>query len=358
MLRKAMWGLGGIAFLVWGVIHLWPQPAYSPMTLTPAYIDKAHAWAAENFPSIPAEWHWQERRVSDGALLRIGQISPPSPKARIIFVPGYGSTLDLYADLMQDLVAHNFELIGVDLRGQGGSARALPNPEKHWVRPFRRYSDDIAEIISSEFSDSTQPTYIMGESFGGHVILRSAAEHKLSVDGIILVAPAVKVKTPFPYWMAYGLVETNMALGFSKHYAIGQGNWQPWNEDFAAYNFCTSYPPRQFVKDVFLVDRPEQRVGGATYQWLDGIMNSTRKIMNTELLQHIKAPVLAFAASDDKIVSSLATQKICNSKLPNCSYIELPDTHHCLLFEEPEIRQEIIQRIDDLLEQQKAVSSG
>ena len=69
----------------------------------------------------------------------------------VMLIPGYTSSMDMYGEHVAMLAVRGYHVMGLDLRGQGGSDRHFPKqPETLWVEDFSVYSDDLAGFIKSQ----------------------------------------------------------------------------------------------------------------------------------------------------------------------------------------------------------------
>ena len=137
-------------------------------------------------------------------------------------------------------------------------------------------------------------------------------------------------------------------LGFGKHYAIGQSNWQPWTTDLSEPNYCGNNQNRIYIKDTLYTSRPELRVGGMTNAMLSEFMRSGTIVTKPDYLQNISLPVLMTTANSDTIVHSEPANKACG-EMQNCQLIKM-DAGHCLSFEGPAFLEELYNHLDSFVE--------
>lgn len=348
MIKKI--AIGIIAILIIGLltIILWPQAKYEPYAIGAEYKATTDAYYVA---PMPDSWTYEMFTARDGAKLRWGHTKPnPDAKAVVIMVPGFTGTISMYGEHLTHLQNQGYDVAAFDLRGQGGSARALKsNPEKPWVKDFSVYSDDIAEFLAANYKDSPIPVILMGTSFGGHVVYRTLGDHQPKmVGGAVLIAPAFRPKTgKYSYRTAKTMAMVARLLGKSKSYAPGQGNWKPDSLDLTRPSACGTYPPRLYVRDVTFVRNPEQRTGTATYQWIAEIMKSGERITKPGYAGKVKIPVQILLGDTDHFVVNSVSEKVCG-ELSNCSYKTLPDTRHCVPNERDEIVNEIYGAVDNV----------
>jgi len=335
--------LGAMAF------YFWPEKRYVPFQVDAVYQAQVDAY---NLPDMPADWTWKRFETSDGTGLRWGETgNAGAAKATLIMIPGYTATMSMYGEHVDMLARRGYHVVGVDLRGQGGSDRHRPKqPEKLWVDEFRVYSDDLAEFIRA-MPVSKRPIIPMAISFGGHVGVRMTGDHPGLVDGLYLMAPAIQPKAgEMSFSDAKFLMTWARRLGKSKHYLSGEGNWKPFNDDLSVANIdmCSSNPERLPNRDVVFTRNPNERVGGITAQWGAEFFESSEYIREDGYLEEIDIPVLMVSAEVDHFVVTELNQKICSTRFPNCKKLDLVGAGHCLFQESDAHLKEMFDGLDVL----------
>ena len=181
--------LGLLAILLLAIVALlfWPEKRYEPFQVNDAYQAQVDAYYV---PSMPRDWEWKTFVTRDGTRLRWGETgNAEAAKATLIWVPGYTATLDMYGEHFDVFAKQGFHIVGIDMRGQGGSERHRESqPEKLWVSDFNVYSQDVTGFIESLNIPSERPLILTGVSFGGHVVARTVGEFTTEVDGLFLLS--------------------------------------------------------------------------------------------------------------------------------------------------------------------------
>lgn len=339
----ALIGLGLITF------YVWPEKSY-----TPYQVDAAYQAQVDNFivPDMPPDWTWKSFEAQDGTRLRWGETgNTHAAKATIIWVPGYTATLNMYGEHFDDLARRGYHVVGLDLRGQGGSERhRADQPEKLWVKNFGVYSDDVAAFISHLPMRDGQPLILSGISFGGHVVTRTLGDHDLPVDGLYLIAPGLRPQTtPYTFEQAKRMMDIIRMFGKSNHYAYGQGNWRPDGFDFTQGSDCSSNPKRLYLRDTIFTRDPAQRVGGVTNHWGTEFFKSSEYILRPGFLETIEQPVTIISASHDTLVVTEYNSRACADQIPNCREVMPPNTGHCLPQESDAVLNTMYDEFDTLL---------
>ena len=89
--------------------------------------------------------------------------------------PGRGEFIEKYFEVIADLRRRGYAVAIHDWRGQGGSARALANPRKGYVRSFAEYDADLTRFMKDVVLPDCPPPYIaLAHSMGGNVLMRNA----------------------------------------------------------------------------------------------------------------------------------------------------------------------------------------
>ena len=337
-------------FLCLSAAILWPQKRYAPFQVSEAYQAQVDAF---DVPDMPPDWIWDKFMADDGTNLRWGQTgNRGTADTTIIIVPGYTATLKMYGEHVDLLAERGFHVMGVDLRGQGGSDRHFAKqPEKLWVEDFSTYSNDLAAFIESQGFEEDRIIIPMAISFGGHVALRMAGDHPNVIDGLALLAPAIEPKAgDMEFDKALDLMNFMRRMGQSKRYVPGGDNWKPFGEDYsvAGIELCSSNPKRLYLRDAVFTNNPEERVGDVTNQWGAEFFESSLYLRERDYLENIKIPIFIASAEIDDFVVTDTNILACNDRLPICVSKTYEGAGHCLPQESDDIVFDIFDNIETL----------
>jgi len=350
MMRKFSFILFMGLLLCLTVAIFWPQKRYIAFQVSDAYQVQVEAF---KIPDMPSDWIWDKFTAEDGTNLRWGQTgNRGTADTTLIIVPGYTATIKMYGEHVDLLAERGFHVIGVDLRGQGGSDRHFANqPEKLWVDDFSTYSDDLATLIKSQNFKDDHIIIPMAISFGGHVAVRLAGDHPDLVDGLALLAPAIEPKAgDMEFDKALGLMNFMRRVGQSKRYVPGGDNWKPFGEDYsvAGIELCSSNPERLYLRDAIFTNSPEERVGDVTNQWGAEFFESSLYLREAGYLENIEIPIFIASAEVDNFVVTETNTRACDSRLPVCVSKIYQGAGHCLPQETDEIVYDIFDNIETL----------
>src|SRR5436190_3816813 len=120
---------------------------------------------------VPDNVHTGSLATSDGTKLRFARWAPPpGRKGTVCVFPGRAEFIEKYFETIRDLRARGFAVATLDWRGQGGSARALGNPRKGYVRSFAQYQTDLETFINEiVLPDCPPPVFALAHSMGATI---------------------------------------------------------------------------------------------------------------------------------------------------------------------------------------------
>ncbi|MFD6813151.1 alpha/beta fold hydrolase [Enteractinococcus coprophilus] len=140
------------------------------------------------------------------AAIRLTESGSFDPHARdtLIVGPSMGTAVrPLFAEMARHLT-HRFQIIGIDLPGQGES------PAHHGTVTIEELANTVAELVANlRYTGTIRPgskVYFAGLSISGQVALQLALEHAELFDGIAVLASAPKIDEPENWEERYHLV--------------------------------------------------------------------------------------------------------------------------------------------------------
>ena len=335
-MRRGAWLTGGLGALCAIELASQAEAPYAPTRVGEADRARADAVLAANLAPLPAGWRWRERAVP-GGFVRTGEAGPEGAPT-VLYVPGFTGAAEQYADYYAAWRARGWRVVSLDLPGQGGSVRRRGNPEKPWSDDFGDYAAAIAPVFAEEAAKG--PLVVVGESFGGHVVLRALAEGA-AADAAVLVVPALDAETgDVPRPLALGAAHAARALGFGDAYAAGMGPWTPAWLDGEPDGVCGDRLDRLDNHTAFYVRHPEMRVSGPSWGWLAGLQASGARLARPGALDAVTVPVLMVQSGQDRLVRNARGATAC-SNMADCRLLVWDDTSHCLGVEEDEIQERL-----------------
>jgi lysophospholipase len=333
--RKSRW-----RYLVWSMLTL---PLIfiaalllynpNPTATEPSAAQMAKATALLQQPEAqpPKGWEWQALDIGKGRTIRYGQ-APGRAKEFIVYIPGFTSMVEQYWPVLNALNAKGFNIVGMDLPGQGGSSRLVTHPQKAWVDSFDVYVQSVHAMVArlrTQYPD--HKITLIGESLGGHVALRASMAKPGLADRLVLVAPALNPSTGgFPRWFAKAVANAKTATGSGKEWGFGQGPRHFVMTD--PVHACGADPKRMELYQASNITRPAQRVGGATNEWVASLFQSAEIVEKAGSFDGAKTPILLISPGKDIFTDPLFNQALCKAS-QNCRAIVLPKARHCPWFD-------------------------
>ncbi|MEO0437721.1 MAG: alpha/beta hydrolase [Pseudomonadota bacterium] len=304
---------------------------------------------------LPKSWEFETFTMSDDATIRVGRAVPPSPKATLLYVPSYTSSQELVSEFLSYWYENGYEVTAMDLPGQGGSIRRQDDYQKTYTGDWGYYGRSVAEVTNHIAATrvSVGPLVVIGESMGGHSVLRSAHDNGLAeADGLLLLVPAILPNTHdrAPLWYMRLVSGRAVRAGKGSEYAPTQGPWFPNKFAPETYKHCGKRADRIFKNEALYRLRPDLRVGGSTNEYLFGIFQSADELSQSATLPKLQLPVTLVTAGDEIYVQSEISQTLCNEVLRTCEQVHIEEATHCIHIDPPEVQNKIFSTLDSLVD--------
>lgn len=279
----------------------------------------------------------------DGAMLRFARWGATRGPRRgtVCLFQGRGEYIEKYFEAISDLRRRGFAVATIDWRGQGGSARPLPNPSKGHVWDFAEFDKDLSRFMKDVVLPDCPPPFIaLAHSMGGAIMLRNAGRRGSWFERMVLSAPMIAIddrKAGYPVWAVRTFAETACLVGFGSAYVPG-GKDLPAERQSFDENELTSDRERFARNKSVLEVAPQLGLGSATIGWLRAAYRATGKLQADGYAARCEVPMLLLAAGNDRIVSTRAIEEF-GVRLKIGTHILLPGARHEILHETDAIRQ-------------------
>lgn len=302
--------------------------------------------------------------------IRYGQPrSRKAYKAVVAIIGGLGDFGEQYFETANDLEERNIKPIIIDMPGQGGSGRYLPQfPMRRHSAGFDRLLDDINTVIDEvvlssaidiEDNHKRLPMILLAHSMGGHIALRYLSEYNKSSRGLpifscaALTAPMFGIRAVeiFPKALQLPLVRF-LALRASS-YVPGGCDWFDGYRERPGFKGIFSSDPERYELQRLYFTHPDfayLATGSPTRKWLLDAILSCRKIFEKGYLEQVNIPLLIGLSGSDKLVSNTAMRQACE-RLPQAELIELDGAQHEILMESDRFRKVFIERFFTFIEE-------
>lgn len=275
-----------------------------------------------------AEWF----RGADGATLRAATFFPPGPtRGTVVVSPGRSEPLEKYFEVVEDLLKRGFAVLLHDWRGQGLSARTLPDRLKGHAQGFRIFLSDYKTLLDTFEARMPRPWIATAHSMGGCLTMLALAHGETRFAAAVLSAPMLGLNMGgVPPWIATPLSWTLSRTGFTGEYVQG-GQYDPLAQTFAG-DGLTHDETRYNRYQAQLRANPEIALGGMTWGWADFAISACAWLRRSKGVEAIQIPVTLVAAELDNRVLN-PDQKRIAGRMPRGRYVEVPGSFHEILIE-------------------------
>lgn len=292
---------------------------------------------------VPGGAYVGEMPGFDGRILRFARWGATRGPRRgtVCLFQGRGEYIEKYFEVISDLRRRGFAVATLDWRGQGGSARLLPNPHKGHVWDFAEFDKDLTRFMKDIVLPDCPPPFVaLAHSMGGAILLRNSGRRGSWFERMVLSAPMIAIderKAGYPEWVVRTYAESACLFGFGTAYVPGGSDVaaerQPYED-----NELTSDRERYARNKSVLEVAPELGLGSATIGWLRAAYRATSRLRHPDFATRVEVPMLLLAAGNDKIVSTRAIEEF-GVRLKVGTHILLPGSRHEILHETDPIRQ-------------------
>ncbi|MEL7454854.1 MAG: alpha/beta hydrolase, partial [Pseudomonadota bacterium] len=299
-------------------------------------------------------WIFERFDMSDGAFIRVGRAVPENPRATLLFVPSYTSSQELISEFMSDWYDRGFEVTAMDLPGQGGSIRRKDDYQKTYTGDWSYYGKSVSEVATHIHAtrESAGPLIVIGESMGGHAVIRAAHDDGLQeIDGLFPLVPAILPNTHnrAPLWYMRQLTRRAVRSGEGSDYIVTEGPWYPGERDSELDDLCGREESRMFKNEALYRTRPDLRVGGATNEYIHGLLMSADQMKASETLPELDIPVTLITAGDEIYVQNAIAEKLCTDVMTTCELVHIEDATHCVHVDPTSVHDQIYEALERLL---------
>jgi lysophospholipase len=280
-------------------------------------------------------------RARDGTRIRCAAWAPlegTASRGVCAIFDGQTEFIEKYAEVVGELRTRGFAVAMLDWRGQGGSMRQLPDGLKAHVGDFAEYDEDVNAFLDQVIAPmSDKPPLALAHSMGAHMLLRALHDKPAAFAGAVMTAPMLQADTRgYPAWAARLVCRAYSLGGFASDWVWGMSQRDPLKMSFED-NLVTSDRERFARAQSALAAKPELRLAGPTWGWLEAAYRSMVEVTAPGYAEAIRTPVLIVGAGRDRIVKTSAEREFAN-RLPNCTYLEFEDSEHEILMENDPIR--------------------
>ena len=304
-----------------------------------------------SIPEAPVPDHGKAEWFSgaDGATLRAALFRPVgNPRGSVVLSPGRSEPIEKYFEVVEDLLGSGFVVLVHDWRGQGLSARSLPDRLKGHARGFKTFLADHEALLDAFEARLPKPWIAMAHSMGGCLVMLGLAHGETRFSAAVLSAPMLGLNTAgVPPWVAAPLSWTLSRVGLSGAYVQG-GAYDPLGQTFVG-DALTHDEARYDRYVAQLRADPRIALGGMTWGWADFAISACAWLRGAGRVEAIAIPVTIVGAELDNRVLNTDEQRIA-ARLPKGRYVEVPGAFHEILIETDPRRAIFWQAFDETVD--------
>lgn len=280
------------------------------------------------------------------ALWRPSVLQARTPRGTVILSPGRSEPIEKYYELIGNFLARGFCVLAHDWRGQGLSARLLPDRLKGHARAVEEFLDDYARLIDAYAEQAPKPWIMVGHSMGGVLNLLTLQSGDDRFAGALLSSPMLRIKTgKRSMWSVKLAVRWALRNGKGGDYVLDNAD-DPFVHTFQD-NALTSDSGRYGLWQQQLFACPHLAIGGPTWGWLGFALDAGERALKAKALKAVKVPVCVVQASDDVLVWK-QTARWAARRLGRGRFVEVPGARHEVIMEVDAYRATFLEEFDEM----------
>ena len=290
-------------------------------------------------------------RGAGGLRLRAAFWTPSTlvaktPRGTVIVSPGRTEPIEKYFEVIGNFLARGFCVLAHDWRGQGLSARLLPDRLKGHARAVEEFLDDYDRLLNAFETRAPKPWIMVGHSMGGALNLLSLENGESRFAGAVLTSPMLRIKTgKRSMWSVKLAVRWNLRHGKACDYVLDNPD-DPFDHTFET-DGLTSDQHRYDLWRQQLYACPHLAIGGPTYGWLAFALDAGERALKPKALKAVKIPVTFVQAGEDDRVWK-QTNRWAAKRLGRGRYVEVLGAKHEVIMETDDLRAHFLSEFDAL----------
>lgn len=300
---------------------------------------------ASSPPGGEGEWF----RGAGGLRLRAAFWTPSAliakkPRGTVILSPGRTEPIEKYFEVIGNFLARGWCVLAHDWRGQGLSARLLPDRLKGHARAVEEFLDDYARLLDAFEGRAPKPWVMVGHSMGGVLNLMSLENGESRFSGAILSSPMLRIRTgKRSMWSVKLAVRWNLRHGKAGDYVLDNPD-DPFDHTFEKDALTTDETRyEQWRQQLYAC--PHLAVGGPTWGWLAFGLDAGERALKPKALKAVRIPVaIVQSAEDDRVWKQ--TNKWAAKRLGRGRYVEVPGAKHEIIMETDDKRAVFLEEFD------------
>ena len=202
-------------------------------------------------------------------------LSADKVRGTVVLSPGRTEPIEKYYEVIGNFLARGWCVLTHDWRGQGLSARLLPDRLKGHARAVEEFLDDYNRLLNTYEAQCPKPWIMVGHSMGACLNLLTLEGGEERFAGAVLSSPMLRIKTgKRSMWSVKLVVRWNIRHGQAGDYVLGDPD-DPFDHNFARGRPDLGRQPlRDVATAVVRLPAPGHR---RTHLWLAGLCAGRRR---------------------------------------------------------------------------------
>ena len=288
-------------------------------------------------------------RGAGGLRLRAALWTPSvlvaaKPRGTVVVSPGRTEPIEKYFEVIGDFLARGFCVLAHDWRGQGLSARLLPDRLKGHARAVEEFLDDYSRLLDAYEAKAPKPWIMVGHSMGAALNLLSLEAGENRFSGALLSGPMLRIRTgKRSMWSVKLAVRWNLRHGKAGDYVLDDAD-DPFEHTFENDALTTDERRYELWRQQ-LYACPHLAVGGPTWGWLAFGLDAGERALKPKALKSVRTPCTIVQAGDDDRVWK-QTNQWAAKRLGRGRYVEVPGAKHEVIMETDDKRTAFLDEFD------------
>ena len=300
---------------------------------------------ADSPPGGEGDWF----RGAGGLRLRAGFWVPTGvarPRGTVVVSPGRTEPIEKYFEVIGNFLARGWCVLAHDWRGQGLSARLLPDRLKGHARAVEEFLDDYARLLDAYEARAPRPWIMVGHSMGAALNLLTLEAGETRFAGALLSGPMLRIKADNrSMWSVKLAVRWNIRHGKAGEFLLDNPD-DPFDHTFENDALTTDESRYELWRQQ-LYACPHLAVGGPTWGWLNFALDAGERALKVKALKSVKIPTTIVQAADDDRVWK-QTNRWAARRLGRGRYVEVPGAKHEVIMETDDKRAVFLAEFDAL----------
>lgn len=271
-------------------------------------------------------------------------------RGTIVISHGLGENLERYQEMIYYYLNMGYSVYGMEHRGHSRSGRLGIDDTMVSIDSFDNYYKDLKTFMDQVVvpEAGNENLYLFAHSMGGGIGARFLQEYPGYFKAAVLSAPMLEIQSGnIPSFFAKLIAHGASITPWKNKYVIGK---KPWDDTYDFENANTNSEVRYRMGWRVMVENPELRMGGVSYQWLSESYNAALVASSIVKASKVEIPVLLFQAGKDTLVGDDGQNKFARYA-KNCKKVRYAAAKHTLYLAEDEVLHDYYKKIFAFLEE-------